>query len=134
LFLIESQSFRPVLVSREPTSQPRNRRPFRSTAIHLSSYATIKEDADSQLSAQISYQDKNGLNHDYRKHMVFYQDGLSLHQNGKIIPDCFICDDTYDFGEKAVNYYSPAFWQRLGLTVNGAPGETGFDLNAIAFL
>jgi hypothetical protein len=95
--------------------------------------AHFTEDTNSALSAQVSYTDKDGKSHDYREHVVFYQDGLNLHQNGKVIPDCFICDDTYDFGEKAVNYHSPAFWQRLGLTVSGTPDETGYDLNDVVF-
>ncbi len=90
-------------------------------------------DENSQLSARVRYQDKTGVKHDYREHVVFYQDGLNLKQNGHKIPDCFICDDSYDFGEKGINYHSAAFWQRLGLNVKGTKDEKGYDLNEVAF-
>lgn len=92
--------------------------------------AAIQPDTDSQLSAYIKYIDRYGKQHAYREHIVFYQDGLNLYQNGVPIPDCFICDDSYDFGEKGINYRSAAFWQRLGLKTNG---NQGFDLNDVAF-
>ena len=102
--------------------------------------ATFEIDKDSHLSARVRYTDRNGKKHNYREHVVFYQDGLNLYQKvdgeGAVIPDCFICDDSYDRGEKAVNYRSVAFWQRLGLKVE--PGlntddKKGYNLNAIAF-
>ncbi len=92
--------------------------------------ADFTSDSDSQLSAKVHYVDRQGKPHKYREHVVFYQDGLNLHQNNTAIPNCFICDDSYDFGEKAINYRSPAFWQRLGLKTQGSKG---FDLNEVAF-
>lgn len=92
--------------------------------------AEIQLDANSQLSANVKYTDRNGKSHNYREHVVFYQDGLNLHQRNVAIPDCFICDDSYDFGEKGINYHSAAFWQRLGLKTDG---NKGFDLNDVAF-
>ncbi|MGZ8095112.1 MAG: hypothetical protein ACXW0L_04825 [Methylosarcina sp.] len=98
--------------------------------------ATISEDSDSHLSARISYND-NGKPKHFHEFVVLYQDGLNLHQNGKIIPDCAVCDDSYDLGEHAINYRSAAFWQRLGLSTNpqSLNGEKpqGFNLNQVAF-
>lgn len=96
----------------------------------------VDEDSDSHLSATVTYSE-NGRSKSYREFVVIYQDGLNLHQNGQIIPDCPICDDSYDFGEHAVNYRSPAFWQRLGLitqplSINGEAPK-GFDLNRVSF-
>jgi len=92
--------------------------------------AKFETDAGSQLSAHVTYKDHNNQNHTYREHVVFYQDGLNLYQDKVAIPDCFICDDSYDFGEKGINYRSAAFWQRLGLKTDG---HKGFDLNDVAF-
>ncbi len=91
--------------------------------------AKVESDQDSHLSARVTYP-QSGKQKSYREFVVLYQDGLNLHQNGTAIPDCFICDDSYDLGEHAMNYHSAAFWQRLGLQTRG---EKGFDLNAVAF-
>src|SRR5699024_3623057 len=47
----------------------------------------------------------------FREHVLFYQDGLNLHwnspwRNGASTPvaDCLVCDDSYDRGEKGLNY------------------------------
>lgn len=92
--------------------------------------ASWVEDSDSHLSARVTQGSSR-----FREFVVLYQDGLNLHQNGNIIPDCAICDDSYDFGEHAINYRSPAFWQRLGLVTNpqALNGNNGFDLNQISF-
>jgi hypothetical protein len=58
----------------------------------------------------------------FEEFVVVYQDGLNLlygpgnapggaTQN---IPNCHICDDSYDRGEQAWNYLSDPFWARLG--------------------
>jgi len=85
---------------------------------------------------------------------VFYQDGLNLHDrrsNGhwhwsndltnvrdadgrhlKPAPDCRICDDSYDRGDRGVSYHSAPFHSRLRV-----PGsnhlEADGDLNAEEF-
>ncbi len=51
--------------------------------------------------------------------VVVYQDGLNLKQEAssgsQSIPDCHICDDSYDSGDVAINFRTEPFWARLGL-------------------
>lgn len=70
----------------------------------------------------------------FREHVLFYQDGLNLHYNKVPIPDCIICDDSYDLGERGVSYRSAPFWARLNLTPP-ASGKSGdwVDLNTQTF-
>jgi hypothetical protein len=69
------------------------------------------------IRAKISYQHHQKLDY-FREFVVFYRDGLNLHyDNGNTshpIPDCLICDDSYDLGEKGFNYNTEPFWARLG--------------------
>lgn len=51
----------------------------------------------------------------FREFILVYQDGLNLKQNGRSIPDCHICDDSYDSGDRAFNYRTEPLWARLGL-------------------
>ncbi len=62
-----------------------------------------------------------------REFVVFYQDGINLQKNNKPVPDCRICDDSYDLGEKGVNYRSAPFLARLGL--DPMPGSEQRDTN-----
>lgn len=89
-----------------------------------------------------------------REFVLYYQDGLNLWDEGsriswrwdddrrdpveglagsalKMVPDCLVCDDSYDRGEQGVNYRSPAFAQ--GLSTNGLRVEASDDLNALTF-
>jgi manganese oxidase len=68
----------------------------------------------------------------FAEHVLLWQDGLNLWDRAKPaaplrpddppvggpIPNCRICDDSYDYGEKGVSYGSANFVQRL----RGAPG------------
>lgn len=96
--------------------------------------ATWTVDKDTHLSARVSYVE-NGIAKHFRELVVVYQDGLNLYQGDNMIPNCAVCDDSYDFGEHAVNYRSAAFWQRLGLHTDplAKNGDQGFDLNQVAF-
>ena len=51
--------------------------------------------------------------------VLVYQDGLNLKQEEagaqSTIPDCHVCDDSYDSGDIALNYRTEPFWARLGL-------------------
>jgi hypothetical protein len=53
----------------------------------------------------------------FREFVVFYRDGLNLHYESldasHPIPNCLICDDSYDRGEKGINYNTEPFWARL---------------------
>ena len=58
----------------------------------------------------------------FQEFVLLYQDGLNLRwRNPKqrydrsieAVPDCLVCDDSYDRGEKAVNYRTEPFWARL---------------------
>lgn len=49
-----------------------------------------------------------------REHVLVYQDGLNLHYGGQPVTDCPTCDDSYDWGEKAVSYKAEPFVLRLG--------------------
>ncbi len=57
------------------------------------------------------------------EHVVVYQGGLNLLQDGAVMPDSFIADDAEDAGERAVNYRTEPFSVRLGL----APGQDTND-------
>ncbi|MGE0642250.1 MAG: copper oxidase [Nitrospira sp.] len=55
----------------------------------------------------------------FREHVVIYRDGLNLHYTksdgtSDPLPDCRICDDSYDLGDKAFNYHTAPFQIRLG--------------------
>lgn len=79
--------------------------------------------------AIIMYQDEKGDDRQFREFVLAYQDGVNLHwpspwnetgepsSNGEkvdaVVGDCPICDDSYDRGQKAVNYRSAPFWARL---------------------
>ncbi|MGB3314552.1 MAG: hypothetical protein WBB85_09075, partial [Albidovulum sp.] len=88
-----------------------------------------------------------------REFVLYYQDGLNLWDDGsrivwnwedggtaavetdgtrvKMVPDCIVCDDSYDRGEKGVNYRSPSFSQ--GLSEPAVRVEESDDLNAFVF-
>ncbi|MFM5908075.1 MAG: hypothetical protein ACKOPO_10915 [Novosphingobium sp.] len=113
--------------------------------------ATWDVDANDVTQARVSL---NGKTH--REAVLVYQDGLNLKidaaQHGgkggdlagadlvgqKSIPDCQVCDDTYDSGDSAVNYRTEPFWARVNAAwKDGKPNEeTGkdqlVDLNGIS--
>ena len=88
-----------------------------------------------------------------REFLLYYQDGLNLWDDDsrinwqwsdtktpvtgmrgtalKMVPDCPVCDDSYDRGDQGVNYRSAAFAQ--GLSANGPQIEASDDLNAVTF-
>ena len=95
-----------------------------------------------------------------RSFTLVYQDGLNLSDEGsaihwhyrdghsnvtgpdgapaRITPDCAICDDSYDLGDRAVSYRAPGFFDRLRALdppamADGAPLEADSDLNAAPF-
>jgi hypothetical protein len=84
------------------------------------------------ISARIEYPDPRNpeARRSFREHVVLYRDGLNLwYQNGTgkhEIPDCRICDDSYDLGEKAFNYRTAPFTTRLNQ-------EPDTNLNAALF-
>lgn len=82
--------------------------------------------------------------HRIRQFTLFWQDGLPLRDentadtynlsgsNEKLVKDCAICDDSYDWGDKGVSYNSEPFHVRLRST-NPAPIESHYNLNAYEF-
>jgi len=59
----------------------------------------------------------------FHEFVLLYQDGLNLRWRNpdgaydysvEAVPDCLVCDDSYDRGEKGVNYRTEPFWARLG--------------------
>ncbi|WP_296806544.1 hypothetical protein [Thiocapsa sp.] len=58
--------------------------------------------------------------------VLLFQDGLNLQHNGEPVPDCLVCDDSYDLGEQGVSYRSAPFWARLGRSRTT-------DLNGVVF-
>lgn len=69
------------------------------------------------ISAVIRYPD-GYKTHSFREHVVMYRDGLNLHytkSDGTAgpLPNCRICDDSYDLGDKAFNYHTAPFQIRL---------------------
>lgn len=87
-----------------------------------------KEGWELGAEAIIHYKDENDTDREFREFVVAYQDGLNFHwkkegkslflnkTNAHIISDCPVCDDSYDFGEKGVNYKSAPFWARLRIS------------------
>ncbi len=97
----------------------------------------------SGIRAEIHYQEY-GRKKSFKEFVVFYRDGLNLHfRNGNDssipIPDCTVCDDSYDLGEKGINYNSEPFWLRLDQKPQLARDDHGVnhwfipDLNAAYF-
>lgn len=92
---------------------------------------------------------KRGL----REAVLFFQDGLNLHDADsrlrwrwagggtrpipRMVPDCPICDDSYDLGAQGVNYRSPAYVSLLRRAGRSAPGgsrlEVTTDLNTVTY-
>ncbi len=79
------------------------------------------EPAPTGTSAVVTYTE-DGKRQRVTEHVLIYQDGLNLRRNSaalgwqaEAIPDCLVCDDSYDRGEKAVNYRTEPFWARLGV-------------------
>lgn len=78
--------------------------------------------------------------HRIRQFTLFWQDGLGQRDrntadmwelgasNERLVKDCAICDDSYDFGDKGVSYLSEPFHVRLRDT-NPSPIESHFNLN-----
>lgn len=78
--------------------------------------------------------------HRIRQFTLLMQDGLNLRDSGTqdvhdagngnehLVSDCAICNDSYDFGEKAVNYIAEPY--NIRLSRRGAPGvESHSNLN-----
>jgi len=68
----------------------------------------------------------------FKEMVVVYQDGLNLLYGPDNIPNCHICDDSYDRGEQAWNYRSDPFWARLGDNLKDANGAV--VTNPLAFV
>ncbi|MBL8259926.1 MAG: copper oxidase [Candidatus Competibacteraceae bacterium] len=75
--------------------------------------ARIVSEQDGGTVAQICRGSDNG--DCFREFVLVYQDGLNLKQDGQSIPDCHVCDDSYDSGDFAFNYRAEPLWARLGL-------------------
>ncbi|NUJ79183.1 hypothetical protein HUN39_03890 [Methylocystis sp. FS] len=80
------------------------------------------------------------------EHVLLWQDGLNLHAENSSgdmpVADCHICDDTYDFGKKGVNYRSTPIFARKNLrgeapytqgVLNGAADANAVELGADIF-
>lgn len=87
---------------------------------------------------------------DVREFVLFFQDGLNLHDAkslidwtldgdaipDRIVPDCLACGDSYDWGEQAVSYRSPGYvplLRAMDVRVNGRGLERSDDMNAVTF-
>ncbi|MBU2958876.1 hypothetical protein Q4511_15155 [Paracoccus sp. 1_MG-2023] len=91
-----------------------------------------------------------------REFVLFYQDGLNHWDDAstlavnwegegdrpardgdgrllRIVPDCIVCDDSYDRGEAAVSQRSPAFSRMLRQASPDTPIDESDDLNAHVF-
>lgn len=51
----------------------------------------------------------------FEEAVIVYQDGLNLKKDGKSIPDCHVCDDSYDSGDVAFNYRTEPLFARAGI-------------------
>ena len=83
-------------------------------------------DAVHGTTATIRYTDDEGEPQEVTEHILFFQDGLNLHKNGVPVPDCPICDDSYDRGDMGASYRSEPFWSRLDMSPSS-------DLNTASF-
>lgn len=78
----------------------------------------------------------------FREFVAVVQDSLNLQWRSsgpagaaidRPVADCPVCDDSYDFGEKGVNYRSEPFWARLrdaGQSTGPAANLNGADFHA----
>ncbi len=93
--------------------------------------------------AEIRYQ-AFGRQKKFKEFVVFYRDGLNLHYRSEKgqsfpVPDCKVCVDSYDLGEKGINYNSAPFWLRLDQAPQWVKDDDGIkhwflaDLNAAYF-
>lgn len=98
---------------------------------------------------RISTRDPQGGVHDIRSFTLFWQDGLNLRDRStadtfaardgrrpRLVSDCRICDDTYDFGDQGVSYRASPFHIRLRKEPDNAglpQAERHTDLNAYRF-
>ena len=88
-------------------------------------------DPTSNMTADVCYPTQKTLTDPqqecFREFVLVYQGGLNLlhkyadgmdltlpENSGVMIPSCFTCDDTYDLGDRAINYRVEPFWTRLG--------------------
>jgi hypothetical protein len=96
--------------------------------------ALIIEPADAAISYPVEGSELTALietgGRTIREFVVVAQDGLSLMHNSaasdwvpQAIPDCLVCDDSYDLGEKGANYRSYPFWSLYGLNAGRDPTE-----------
>lgn len=73
-----------------------------------------------------------GQQREFLEHVLIYQDGINLLQNGNPIPAAPIADDPEDAGMRAVNYRTEPFWARLGVgahsDLNGSKFPSNFML------
>lgn len=118
--------------------------------------STVTPDPTSNMTADVCYPTQKTLidppvQECFREFVLVYQGGLNLLHNyvegmdltlsensGVIIPNCYTCDDTYDLGDRAINYRAEPFWARLGADFVQAfpPGHPEFnfdDTNASQF-
>ena len=52
----------------------------------------------------------------FEEAVIVYQDGLNLKKDGQSIPDCHVCDDSYDSGDVAFNYRTEPLFARAGIS------------------
>lgn len=87
------------------------------------------------VSVQVKYPDPEmGVSRSFREHVILYRDGLNLHYTKKDgstspIPDCRICDDSYDLGDKAFNHHTAPFQTRLGQEPDANLNEAFYPTN-----
>ena len=73
------------------------------------------------------------------EYVLTYEDGLGLrfdppYAPREPVPDCRVCDDSYDLGETAVSARSEPFWMRLGLeSPIDEDRKEAWNLNRIEF-
>jgi len=74
---------------------------------------------------------------DYGDQVIAYRDGLNHWFNGRPLPDCRVCDDSYDRGDRAAGWRAEPLWARLRVPppfaqANGQADDPGWkDLNRV---
>lgn len=98
---------------------------------------------------KLTTKDPSGGDHAIREFTLFWQDGLNLRDRSttdsfkatdgtrpRLIADCLVCDDTYDFGDQGVSYRASPFQIRLrdeAANSGLATPERHTNLNAYTF-
>lgn len=104
-------------------------------------YSALSENGDTVALREFILFYQDGLNHwdDQSKLKIVWEDARNVFArdaDGKrlrLVPDCIVCDDSYDRGEVAISQSSPAYSRMLRALLPQPDLEESSDLNAHVF-